>query len=125
MSDAVRIYHAGNQVEADMMLERLKQYGIMGYAQNCTPNVRPGIFYGDLGALHGVDVYVSAGNAPDASRLLNEWEEIIPEDMDAQYDQPEIAEDVQEYLEEQAEDKRRKQGKKETSGGLFSWMSKK
>lgn len=102
MADFVKITHVANEVEADLLSQRLLGEGISSFSRQ-TGASRPKIYSGSLSAVFGMDIYVEEGDKDRARELIREWDSF---EMDEQSlnreaaEANEIPEDVLEYLEQ-------------------------
>lgn len=119
MTGAIKIYHAGSEIEGEMILERLRKSGIEGFVSQTQASPRPKIYSG-FSNVWGVDLYVHEIDVKRAAELLHQWEEEAVSDSDElasnAQNTTEIADDVKEFLEEQKEKKARKKAKAEKNG---------
>ena len=61
MEDVIKIYHASNDVDAEIILERLRDCGIEGYISEAH-SVYPKIYSGSMNGsvIWGSDIYINA-----------------------------------------------------------------
>ena len=110
MEDVIKIYHASNDVDAEIILERLRDCGIEGYISEAH-SVYPKIYSGSMNGsvIWGSDIYINAQDEERARELLQQWDREAEKDVEILSDQArnakEIPEDVQEFLAQRADSK--------------------
>lgn len=68
--ECIKIYNAQNIVEAEQLVEMLKQNGIVAFSQEASANVA---MYGVSGfAIYSVDIFAKTDDAEKALALLKE-----------------------------------------------------
>ena len=98
MEDVIKIYHASNDVDAEIILERLRDCGIEGYISEAH-SVYPKIYSGSMNGsvIWGSDIYINAQDEERARELLQQWDREAEKDVEIL--------SVQEFLAQRADSK--------------------
>lgn len=118
MDDVIKIYHASNDIDAEIILERFRDCGIEGYISEAH-SVYPKIYSGNMNGsmIWGSDIYINTQDEDRARELLQQWDREAEKDIEVLSEQArnaeEIPEDIQEFLAQREADKTGSEDRKE------------